>query len=74
MGILPNFNKIGSHRMSLGWNGTCGTAALLTYFSLVSSTPGLFVIIVLKVSTGVGWGGGLTVFFSSCLSGVAEMF
>lgn len=51
--------------------GACGTVALLTYFSLVSSTPGLFVIIVLKVSTG---GGGLPDFFSSYLRGMAEMF
>lgn len=36
MGIMPNFNKVGSHRTSLGCNGDLQKAALLTYFSLVS--------------------------------------
>lgn len=42
MGILPSFNKRGSHRASLDWYEDLQESALLTYFSLVSSTPSLF--------------------------------
>lgn len=42
MGILPSFSKRGSHSASLDWYEDLQESALLTYFSLVSSTPSLF--------------------------------
>lgn len=62
MGILPNFNKIGSHRTSWGCNGDLQEAAVLTYFSVVSYTQAYLILLLYsKVSPGEGF----AVFFSS---------
>lgn len=62
MGILPSFNKRDSLRASFDWYEDLHESALLTYFSLVSSTQAYLIFIIrLKVS----WVEAFTMFFSS---------